>query len=258
MSEDRTLTWSYGGGTQSVALAVLVAQGKLPTPELVVIADTSREASETWRYTESYVNPLLEDVGLQVEVASHELSTVDLYSSKGTLLMPAYTSSGGKLPTFCSNEWKKRVVQRYLRSKGYGRSKPVAMWLGISLDEVARCKPSGNQWQEYKWPLIFDLQMSRADCVRVVREAGLPKPPKSSCWCCPYRQNSQWRDLRDNYPEDWCKAIELDVNIRQRDPDVFLHRSGVPLSEAELGSSDAPELALFGDIDGCDSGFCMV
>jgi hypothetical protein len=45
-----TLVWSFGGGVQSWALAVLVAQGRLPRPDYTVIANTKREATETWEY----------------------------------------------------------------------------------------------------------------------------------------------------------------------------------------------------------------
>lgn len=258
--EDVALIWSYGGGTQSVAIAVLVAQRKLSAPECVVIADTGREASETWQYTERYVKPVLADLGLQIEVASHDLATVDLYGKNGDLLIPAYTSTNGKMATFCSTEWKKRVVQRYLRSKGYGPRKPVRQWMGISLDEMGRAKPSGTPWQEHHWPLILDYPMRRAECVELVKSAGLPQPPKSSCWMCPFRQNSQWRNLKENFPGDWKKAVELDEEVRRQDAthDVYVHRSGVPLKHADLEDRDSAQLVLFGDMDGCDSGFCMV
>jgi hypothetical protein len=42
---DRPVVWSYGGGTQSAAIAVLVLRGESPRPELVVMADTGREVS---------------------------------------------------------------------------------------------------------------------------------------------------------------------------------------------------------------------
>lgn len=40
--------WSNGGGTQSIATAVLVLTGRLPKPDLGVIVDTTRETSPTW------------------------------------------------------------------------------------------------------------------------------------------------------------------------------------------------------------------
>ena len=39
----KPIVWSFGGGVQSVAILVLVAEGKLPKPECVVMSDTGRE-----------------------------------------------------------------------------------------------------------------------------------------------------------------------------------------------------------------------
>jgi hypothetical protein len=263
---ERSLTHSYGGGTQSCAIAVLIAQGRLPLPERIVIADTGREASETWEYLERHIQPLLATVGATVEIASHDLSTVDLYSPKeGTLLIPAYTISVAKgyaLSNFCSSEWKKAVVRRYLRAAGYGPDRPVTTWIGISLDEVGRAKPSELKWQELTWPLL-DFGFRRHDCRRIVVDAGLPEPPRSSCWMCPYRRATQWRHLRDNYPADFAKAVALDATIREQDiangnAGVYLHKSRVPLAEADLREKDEQvgQGSLFGEVEGCDSGMC--
>ena len=255
MTAELPIIWSYGGGTQSVAIAVLVAQGKLPTPERVVIADTGREAQETWDYMDEVVNPLLADVGLEVEIAPHSLSTVGLYAKNGDLLIPAFTSGGGALPGFCSNEWKKRVIQRWCRAQGYGPKHPAKMWLGISVDEVHRAKPSGVPWLEYSWPLLMDIPRRRDECINIVELAGLPTPPRSACWMCPYRSNEEWRHMRNNYPADMAKARALEVEIQgndERDGEVWLHRSRVPIDEVEV---DHDNLDLF---DVCDSGFCFV
>lgn len=257
----RAITWSYGGGTQSVAIAVLVTQGKLPKPECTLISDTGRESSETWDYTDAHVRPLLRSVGVEIEVVPHSLSTVDLYSANGDLLVPAFTDSG-KLDTFCSTEWKKRPIQRYLRQKGYGPSRPVETWIGISLDEIGRAKPSGAEWQEYTWPLIMGLPvaMRRVDCVDVVVAAGLPSPPKSSCWMCPHRQNPQWEHQRVYYPQDHHKACAFDDSVRARDGHggVYIHKSRVPLRDADLSAPAEPPSPLFGDHGACDSGMCFV
>lgn len=259
---ERSVTWSYGGGTQSVAIAVLVAQGKLPRPEVVAIADTSREASETWEYTDRWVRPMLRGVGVEIQVIPHSLANVDLYGGKDgkSLLIPAYTATGA-LPTLCSTEWKTRVFARYLRSLRYGPDRPVRTWIGISVDEMGRMKPSGTVWQEYYHPLIWDFQMRREHCRELVEKAGLPTPPKSSCWMCPFRRNSQWRRLRDLYPQDFEKACRLDEEIRAKDEreGVWLHESRVPLREADLADKpDPPMLRLFGEVRGCDSGMCWV
>lgn len=252
---DLPIIWSYGGGTQSVAIAVMVANGELTRPDRVVIADTGREAQETWDYTRDVVNPLLAEVDLEVEIASHDYATVDLYALNGDLLIPAFTGDSGALPGFCSNEWKKRVVSRWAKDQGYGKKNPARMWLGISVDEVHRAKPSGIPWLHYHWPLLLDVPRRRDECINLVQLAGLPTPPRSACWMCPYRSNEEWRHIRDRYPNEWAKAIALEEMIQKkdsRDGRLYLHKSRVPLQEAVI---DHDNLDLFG---GCDSGFCMV
>ena len=256
MSEPRPLTWSYGGGTQSIAIAVLVARGRLPKPECVGMADTGREATETWEYHDTHTGPLLASVGVEVEVAAHDLATRDLYAADGKTILPMYSAEGA-LRAFCSGEWKRDVLKRYLRAKGYGPSRPVDTWIGISLDETERLKRSRVGWQRLRWPLCFDVPMTRAECRALIIDAGLPEPPKSSCWMCPYRQNAQWRRLRDHYPNDWRKAILLDAEVRAADAEqaLYLHPDRVALADADLGQEEpVVDLPLFAA--GCQSGYC--
>jgi hypothetical protein len=250
----KDIVWSFGGGTQSIAIALLISQGKLPRPDRIVFADTGREASETFEYTELYVAPLLETLGLTIETVSHDLATVDLYSRKGDLLIPAY----GKLPTFCSNEWKTRIVRRHLRAQGV---KQCQMWLGMSTDEVERVKPADVDWVENCWPLCdmpvsagFGVQMSRVACKQLVTNYGWPEPPKSSCFICPHRRNKQWQRLKESYPIDFQKAVELDKAIRAKDTrdGVWLHEARKPLDEIDFEEEEKSQPELFG----CDSGFC--
>lgn len=251
------IVWSYGGGTQSIAIALLVASGRLPKPDMVVFADTSREATETFEYSEKYVSPLLRSIGLAIEVASHDLSVVDLYGKKsGELLIPAY-SKNGKLPTFCSVEWKMRVIRRYIRAHGVNR---CIMWLGMSTDEVERLKPSSVRWCENHWPLCdmpvsahYGTRYNRTACRQIILEYGWPDPPKSSCWMCPHRRNDQWRRLKERYPDDFQKAVLLDEQIRLNDTrdGLWLHDSRMPLGEIDFSEDDGPLLL------GCDSGFCF-
>ena len=66
---------SYGGGMQTIAMCVLVAQGKLPRPDYVIAADTGREVPSTWEYAREHAAPLLSRIGLDLHIAPHELAT---------------------------------------------------------------------------------------------------------------------------------------------------------------------------------------
>ena len=60
--------------------------------------------------------------------------------------------------------------------------------------------------------------------------------------------NTEWREIAAN-PEEWVKAIALEKEINEMDPQgkgLFLHKSRVPLEVANLGE-EGDEYPLFRD-----------
>jgi hypothetical protein len=227
------MTWqvcSYGGGIQSVAMTVLILQGRLPRPDKIIIADTGREKSSTWDYLAEVVQPALEPLGLQVEIASHELATVDLHSGNGDLLIPVYTATGN-LPTFCSTEWKERVVKRHLRAAA---AESVECWIGYSMDEADRAHRTEDlQWYARRYPLL-ELGLTRADCKVIIKEHGWPLPLKSACWMCPNQDDEGWQEMKQYSPADFAKAVELEKEIQEWDGEIWLHESRKSIAEVEF------------------------
>lgn len=258
---------SYGGGVQSVTLALLVANGKLPRPDAIIMADTGREKTSTWEYLEAHVQPVLAGIGMSVEVAPHELSSVDLLSYGGSILMPMWTTQppsvmpeaqielgGGlkasKLPTYCSDRWKKEVVRRYIRrTYGLTESKTVT-WLGYSLDEIRRVKTDSGR--RLRYPLINELPMSRSDCKRYILECGLPLPQKSACWMCPHMNDSEWAEMRRTHPQDFERAAALERELQQHDAHVWLHKSAKHIDAVVFNENAEQEDSQ------CGLGLCMI
>lgn len=237
----RTQVWSSGGGTQSAAIAALICKGEL-CPDVSVIVDTEREVKQTWDYYDAVLVPELAKVGVTLHrVPKSKYATVDLYGGAdgNSLLIPAFTDQSGevgKLPTYCSNEWKERVVQRFCREM-FPASTAFDIWLGISRDEFHRMRVGHTGKWGYRHPLIEGArQMSRNDCYSLVKSMGWPQPPKSRCYMCPNQTKAEWDDLE---PADAAKAEEFQRLIQERDPNVHLR-------DARLGAG--------GD---CMSGFCF-
>jgi hypothetical protein len=247
---DRFKVWSSGGGVQSTAIAALIVRGVIPKPDLCVIADTGYEASTTWEYMNSVTAPALEKVGITLHrVKSEQYRTVGMYSSKGAILIPAFTTDTGKvgkLPTYCSNEWKGRVIQRFVKTQTDAKSFSFVM--GMSMDELKRVKQITGKW-EYEYPLI-KLRMNRQDCLCLVDKMGWPEPPRSSCWLCPNRGTAEWQYLKDTSPQDFRQAVDFELAMQEKDEDLWLTQSEKPLSEL---------VSAAGMFTGrCDSGFCFV
>lgn len=237
-----------------MAIGELIAQGKLPKPDLAVIVDTERERETTWRYLDHWTRPRLREIGVEIHRVPKSLyATVDLWGGAdgNSLLIPAFTNQSGeigKLPTLCSNEWKLRVLQRWA-TKEHG-VRQATLWMGMSTDELERVKFPQGKWQK-RYPLV-ELKMSRGDCIAFIFRSGLPMPSRSSCWMCPNHREDEWRDERDNTPRDFANAVWLEREIQKRDPHAFLHSECKPLDQVNF---DPRNEVMFG---GCDSGMCFV
>lgn len=139
--------------------------------------------------------------------------------------------------------------------------RPLAVvGLGISLDEFERMRnDSGVEWKQLDYPLI-DLRLDRAQCVEIIRHAGLPIPPKSSCWFCPYHSLHVWQDMRQDQPLLFQKAVELERLINERrtmlgKDHVWFHGKLQPLDKI---TSPYYQSSLFEEESPCESGYCFV
>ncbi len=245
---ERTQIWGSGGGTQSTAIAALICQGEL-SPDLSIIVDTERELSTTWDYLERWVIPALEAAGVKMHrVAKSRYATVDLMRNDD-ILIPAFTTESGevgKLPTYCSTEWKQRVMRRWAAEQGVLQAD---VWIGFTIDEMRRVTQPTGKWQN-RYPLI-ERRMTRGDCIGLAKRMGWPEPPRSSCWMCPNKSGHEWRWQKEHAPADFERAVQFERDIQRRDEDLWLTDSGRPLSEADFSRSDD----LF--TGRCDSGMCF-
>ena len=265
---------SFGGGVQSNAIAVLIAKERLPRPDVVVIADTRYETESTWEYWDAYGKPLFDRLGIpafRVSRADTTLTRSKNYplmqpsSGRRILQIPAfqYGSEGrrGKLRNFCSENWKRDVVHHFL-SKQYPKAKAFREWIGFSTDEIkrARRKKIGEGKWRIRFPLI-ELRVSRSKCTELVGEFGWPTPPRSSCYICPHRTNSEWRKLRDERPGEWRAAQRIEAGLRRLDPrgdefPITLHVSGKVLAEAPIEETAADRAKIARAEDQTEFGFC--
>jgi hypothetical protein len=93
---------------------------------------------------------------------------------------------------------------------------------------------------------ILPCRESRADCGAWLAKHFPDRTfPRSACVGCPFRSNEEWRDMRDNRPEEWADACDFDEAQRVAHPPrpvpprlLFcapsVHRQLVPLREADL------------------------
>jgi hypothetical protein len=259
--------FSSGGGTQSCAISALIIQGRLPKPDICVIADTGYENNRTWEYQDAIIVPALAKCGVEVfRVLASDWAAPwgnpaanRGFATSGQPMIPAYTDQSGmcvsKLSTYCSNAWKQEVVDRWLsKACGVTRSQCVK-WIGFSRDEVKRVfrMAKGEEYLKglIRFPLIQDVPTTRQEAIKIVEDMGWPTPPRSRCWMCPNQNDHEWREIKAD-PDMWDNATRFEDEFRLRDPHAYCHKSGKPLREVDFREEDD----LFAGK--CESGGCFL
>lgn len=242
---------NLGWGIQSFTLAAMVALGELEPIDAAIHADTTHERSATYAFAERWT-PWLVERGVNVVTVCDYKASTEVWNGK---MIPVFTDNRNKGQAFriCTERWKIRPIRRWLQTNRNGST--VEQWLGISLDEAERMKPSPVKYITHRWPLI-EKRMSRNDCINWLQRHDLEVPVKSSCVFCPYHNRSAWYDMKRENGADWKKAVEVDEAIRKTRPpfDLFIHRDRIPLYLSNSISNNG-QLDMFSEE--C-SGFCFV
>ena len=265
---------SYGGGVQSTALIVLAATGRIDPVDAALFANVGDDSEHpaTLEYVHNVATPWAAEHGITI----HELHRVDRHGERvrglwahvmehadaSTLRepIPVRGMNGAPLSRSCTRDWKINVVGKWLKANGASKDNPAQVCIGISTDEITRL--SNKKAMPYEVPTypLVDLGLDRSNCQRIIAEAGLPVPPKSSCYFCPFHRPQMWAEMRRDEPELFWKAADLEATLIARRKDlgkdpVYLTRYAKPLAEAIGEAQDMLPLAS-PDTETCDDGYC--
>lgn len=261
-------TFSFGGGVQSVAALVLAAHKKINYRTfLMANVGYDSENPETIEYLKQHAAPFAQAYGLKLIVLDRhrkdgttETIRQRIMTSRGSRqTIPVYLSNGKPGSRVCTLEFKIQVTGALLTANGASPDNKATVGMGISLDEITRANPNkAMPYEVLEYPLL-ELGIRRIDCHGIIRRAGLPIPPKSSCDFCPVRKIPEWQDMYENHPERWDNACEVEDTInghlasQGKDP-VYLTPAGRPLRDLFKAGTQLP---LIDDDSSCSNGWCM-
>jgi hypothetical protein len=256
--------FSFGGGVQSTAALVLAAQGRIDY-KVFLFANVGEDSEnpDTLEYIAQHSRPFAERHGLSlIELRRETRDGETLYQrtlrDERTIGIPTRDASGRPGRRSCTQGFKREVLQRWMKRNGATAESPATVGIGISVDEFQRVHPQSDcAWERIEYPLIR-LRLDRIACRQIIDAVGLPQPPKSSCWFCPFKRVREWQNLRTRHPDLFAKAADLEQTLHDRSVaigrmPVYLTRFGTPLAQAV---DDGGQLPLFDEDAACDSGYC--
>ncbi len=210
----KTYWLSYGGGVNSTALAILLVNGKLPQyePFRFVFADTQDEEDATYEYIYREFMPWLRARGHCLEVCCDCEGVLERWERLGV--------TGSRLLRSCSVEAKINPVRRHIDAHGTDHDEQL---IGIAAEESGRANNARGNDRPRRYPLVA-LDIDRDGCVQVIRDAGLPVPPKSGCWHCPFKRVGQVLELVVLNP---CR-FERIARLEQRATELHPTEDGSP------------------------------
>lgn len=245
---------SLGAGVQSTTLALMAAEGALPGLDGAIFADTGWEPRAVYEHL-FRLRDVLEGAGIPLHLVGNGNLRKDAIDPQHRYASIPYfvrnpDGSDGMGRRQCTSEYKLAPINRKVREllgaaapdfRRVPKGNTAEQWIGFSTDEIGRVDNKNNvRYVAKRYPLL-DLGMSRTDCERWLHSRGWTSVVKSACVGCPFHGDRQWRDMRDNRPDEWADAVAFDEAIRKGgarglplNGEAFLHASRVPLSIAPI------------------------
>jgi len=275
---------SLGAGVQSSCLLLMSCRGELPKLDAAIFADTHWESKEVYTHLE-WLKVEAKTAGIPLHVVSggdlrqHSVEGFIGGGSNGRYAtMPLHTlmpnGDRAMVRRQCTREYKVEPITRFIkmellhlsRRARWPKEVVIHQWFGISADELRRVRTPNNLWCQNTYPLInlpdpmLPYTMTRQGCIEWFRKHYPTRHiPRSACIGCPFHSDKSWRYIRDNHPDEWADAVEVDGIIRHADrmkAQAFLHSQCVPLDEADIDSDQQKGQGVFAGFKDECLGYC--
>ena len=257
---------SLGAGVQSSCMSLMAAAGELtPMPTCAIFSDTQGEPESVYRWLgwleKQLPFPVYRVTAGSLEKAALVMNVTADGRKYSRTSIPFWTkSANGDLGRIqhrsCTSDFKLKPLfkkaKEIAKVKRGEKNVRVIQWIGISLDEATRMKPSREPWAQSRWPLI-EAGKRRSDCLAWMQRHGFPEPPRSACGYCPFHNNAEWRRLKNDEPAAFERAVQFERMVQETkknsdnfDSTPFLHRSCVPLDQIDFSNAeDRGQINLF-------------
>lgn len=258
---------SLGAGVQSSTLLYMMLAGEVQPADHIIFADTGWEPQSVYDHLDK-LKVLIDNAGIPFHMVSGGNIREDALTPDETgrhfVTMPLHQITTGNKKSMvrrqCTGVYKIDPILKLQRKlvglqKGQRHKDQLGTTvIGISYDETQRMRDAKFSWLRNEYPLV-DLKMTRQDCIKWCDDHGYGRPPRSACIGCPFKNDDQWRRLRDETPDEWADAVDFDHRMRAvLNADVrfiyepFLHRQMKPLDLVDLRTAkDKGQDNLFDD-----------
>lgn len=218
LQDDRPLLIpAYGIGRDSTALLIKLKRLGI-RPDLVLTADVGLEWPETYAYL-PVINEWLRGSDFPevtvVRKRSPHVCDITLEDELLRLgLLPAIAYGKGS----CSAKWKISSQEYFLNRwepavLSWRRGRKVVRAIGYEateckrVDEASTYQRSNPSAKYDYWHPLVEWGYGLDECIEIIRDEGLPLPPKSACWLCSSSKKHEIERLARAHPDLFLRAL---------------------------------------------------
>lgn len=211
------LVASYGVGIDSTAMLVEFEKRGI-IPDLILFADTGAERSETYQYLEYFNKWLLSHNMPIVEIVKYVDKNGEVMTLERNCLEQKTLPSLAFGFKTCSQKFKSAPQEKFCNHykpciKTWAKGRKVIKAIGFDADEERRAKKYSDK-KYVSWYPMVEWNYGRSDCERIITEAGLLIPGKSSCFFCPSMKKHEIFELKKNNPDLLKRALKIEANAK--------------------------------------------
>lgn len=188
---------SFGGGVNSVALYLWLVENKWDFE--AVFVDHGTDWPETYEYVEMFKSkyPVTTIKPSRNIITPYKATFNSLYD-----FCWAKKMFPSRVTRWCTADFKRNPLNSY-------QPKECFVLIGFDYSEERRAVIYSDGGREFRYPLI-EAEIDRSKCKEIIKSHGLPVPPKSGCFVCPFQRVGQLRELRKKHPDLFCKLERLE------------------------------------------------
>lgn len=206
---------SYGGGTNSTAELIECVNRGVKV-DVILFADPGGERPETYAYVNVFSEWLINH-GMpkiiwvkRVDCNGYVLTLENDCLKRKCLPSLAY---GFKT---CSQKFKLQPQEKFLNNYPITKAiwkngEKITRLIGYDAGEENRAKHYEDKKYNNRYPLI-EWGIDREGCKKIILEAGLKLPGKSSCFFCPSTKKRELLKMRKDHPEMLERAFAMERN----------------------------------------------
>lgn len=202
----------FSGGKDSTCMLLMMLEKGMQIDE-IVFCDTGKEFPSMYKHIQKVRKYIKEkydkDITILKSKRTFDYFMFDHLKTKGKNKGKRGYGWATISIRWCTKELKQRIARNYLKQKG-----KYISYIGIAYDEKDRHLKGASDFVKHP---LYDWKITEAEALQYCYKKGFDWDGlykhfnRVSCWCCPLKRISEFRTLRNFYPELWQQLREMDL-----------------------------------------------